>query len=274
MKRPRELKMTGGKTMIDIVTLYYPPTEKAKEVYGQMVNSTFINYGNLKDDEWVKEHAILETDFSDNIAKLNPHFCEMTTFYCVWKNMLGGISDDDFIRHSHYRKFLDIPQQIDPSTDIYAANPYSLVFKFNNEIRETNVRDGTMMCHPFQSWQAIDAVMREDGTFREIDWFQKWQKLNVLPAPMNLFCMKVGLFRKYCEWVFPKLFKIEKMIPYDDPNYRTAYQQRAIAFISERLFSFWVYCQVHRGRKIIQVANTIYDDFKPITDQEERNKKI
>lgn len=260
--------------MIDIVTLFYPPTDKAKEVYGKMENSTFINYGNLKDDEWTVKNARFETEFSDNIAKLNPHFCEMTTFYCVWKNLLDGISDDDFIRHSHYRKFLEIPKQLDQRIDLYIANPYNLVFNVKGERKCLNIQDATLLCHPQQSWRSMEEVMVADGTFRELEWWREWKRLNVMPAPMNLFCMKVGLFKEYCDWVFPKLFKIEKMIPYDDPNYKTAYQSRAIAFISERMFSFWVFCQTRRGRRLLQVENTIYDDFKPITDEEERRKQI
>lgn len=139
MKRQRRTKWRNTR-MIDIVTLFYPPTEKAKEVYGKMENSTFINYGNLKEDEWAVKHARFETEFSDNIAQLNPHFCEMTTFYCVWKNMLNGISDNDFIRHSHYRKFLEIPQQLDQRIDLYVANPYNLVFNVKGDRVSANIQ--------------------------------------------------------------------------------------------------------------------------------------
>lgn len=184
--------------------------------------------------------------------------------------MLNGISDDDFIRHSHYRKFLEIPQQLDPRIDLYVSNPYSLVFNVNGERVSTNIQDATLLCHPQQSWRSMEEVMVGDGTFRELEWWREWKRLNVMPAPMNLFCMKVGLFKDYCEWCFPKLFKIEEKIPYEDPSYKMAYQQRAIAFISERLFSFWVFCQTRRGRRLIQVGNTIYDDFKPWDDDFER----
>ena len=86
-----------------IVTLYYPPTEEAKKVYEQMKSEGqslyFINAGSLKDsdDEWVKKNCALETSKKENLATRNENMCEMTSLYFVWKNLLDGFYDDDWV---------------------------------------------------------------------------------------------------------------------------------------------------------------------------------
>lgn len=95
-----------------IMTLYYNPTDKAKKIYDDLKcqlgdDMLFVNCGNLDgSDEWVKKNVVFEKEFKDNIADLNPHWCELTTFYLVWKNMMENWSDDDYVQHSHYRKWL------------------------------------------------------------------------------------------------------------------------------------------------------------------------
>ena len=78
------------------------------------------------------------------------------------------------------------------------------------------------------------------------------------------------MFKEFCEWLFPKVFEIEARIPYENEEYKTAYQQRALAFIGERLFSFWTYKKALEGKILTELPNRIYDDFKPLTDAEER----
>lgn len=48
--------------MIDVVTLFYPPTEKAKEVYDGFKDALFLNAGSLEtsQDEWVKKNVTFE----------------------------------------------------------------------------------------------------------------------------------------------------------------------------------------------------------------------
>lgn len=53
-------------------------------------------------------------------------------------------------------------------------------------------------------------------------------------------------------------------------EYDTAYQRRWLSFIGERMFSWWCYCQHIGGVKVASVPVKIYENFKGITDQEER----
>lgn len=260
----------------DIITLYYPPTDKAKELYCSMKENGhdihFINCGNLStDDEWVKSNVEFETQMNGNIAHMNQHLCELTTFYYVWNHLSTKWSDGDYVQHIHYRKMLDIE---DPNGKNWVCAPYPMLFNVNGKRVQASIYDGTRLCHPHQSWDIMEEVVMNSATMKERDWWIEWMTLGVMPAPMNLFVLQKPLFDEYCEWVFPKVFEIERRIPYGDEEYQTAYQRRALAFIGERLFSYWCYVKTRRGVQFNTAQPKIFNDFKPITDEEERGKKL
>ena len=263
-----------------IMTLYYQPTDEAKKIYDGFKEQfgddmMFVNCGSIdRSDDWVKKNVVFESDYKDNISKLNPHWCELTTYYLVWKNMLDKWSDDDYVQHSHYRKWLEIGQEADPNTDIWTAYDYPMEFNTEGKHVITNVENGFRICHPASSWDIMESVVHRHLTFHEVDWWNEWKNQNYLVAPMNLFRMRLPLFREWCEWLFPIAFEIEKRIPYDHPDYQTAYQRRAMAFISERLFSFWCWANWRRGKNLVEQHVRIEKDFKPITDREERGIKL
>lgn len=267
-------------TVHHMMTLYYQPTDEAKKIYdgfkGQFGDDMlFVNCCSIdRSDDWVKKNVVFEEDYKDNIAKLNPHWCELTTYYLVWKNMLGKWSDEDYVQHSHYRKWLE-PDD-DPIVDIWTCGEYPMKFRVKGQegVKETTVEGGSRLCHPDQSWEIMENVVIQRATFRENEWWNEWKNLSYLVAPMNLFRMRLPLFREWCEWLFPIAFEIEKRIPYDHTDYQTAYQRRALAFISERLFSFWCYCKWRRGCCLKEVPHHINKDFKPWSDETERGTKL
>lgn len=264
-----------------VITLYYQPTDDAKKYYDSLLESGrdvhFVNSGSLKglveSDEWVKKHVEFDCDCEDNISKYNSHLCELTTFYYIWKNLLDGMSDDDYIQHSHYRKFLDVGK-VEQDIDCYITFPYRLVFNIEGIRRDGTIETGTWICHPRPSWEIMKNVVLAESTYKESELWNEWKGLSVLPAPMNMFSMKVKHFKEFMEWLFPLVMEIERRIPYHEDCYKTAYQKRALAFIGERMFSFWCYCQYKKGMKFKQVRAFLFDGFKPITDSEERRIKI
>lgn len=127
MSRTIMLTQMRTQTMTEhYITLHYAPTKEAKYLYERLKADPtqtphFMNWGNLmsSEDPWVKENIVFETSKPDNIAEKNPNWCEMTTIYWAWKN--GDIKDDDYVQHSHYRKFLDIPEGLEGQADIIVA---------------------------------------------------------------------------------------------------------------------------------------------------------
>ncbi len=268
-----------------IVTTYYTPTEEAKRLYGSLKSENtdlmLMNAGSLRgsEDPWVKENVVFEEDFEDNISKMNPHFCELTSMYAAWKNLSKDWSQDDTVQHSHYRKTLDMYDcnpDIDGNPTIRTAPKYPMVFQTSRgQFRRCDIREGTLICHPRQSWEAMETVVMEFGSWRDNQDFDVWKKLPYMPAPINIWSMPVSKFREYCEWMFPRVMEIDRMIPYDAEEYRTAYQRRALSFIGERLFSFWAWSRDRRGElTAVPTHWTLHDGLKSITDWQERQMRI
>ena len=151
---------------------------------------------------------------------------------------------------------------------------YPMKFRKGDKTMDANVETGSLLCHPPTSWQIMEQVVLGESTWRQIGLWNEWKSMPVMVAPMNLFRMRVRLFREYCEWLFPKAFEIEKMIPYGSPEYQTAYQRRALAFISERMFSFWCFCKWKEGAIIKETKHFIDKEMKPITDEQERGMRL
>ena len=61
--------------------------------------------------------------------------------------------------------------------------------------------------------------------------------------------MKKELFYEYCQFMFPILTKLLSYVALEDDKY----QHRAIAFLSERLTSFWFKHKKDDGLKIKEI---------------------
>lgn len=212
-----------------VFCLYYPPTDKAKELYDgfkkQGQDVILLNAGSLREstDPWVKDNVVQESDLEFNIAHKNPSFCELTAFYAVWKNYTPKWNDDDWIEFSHYRKTLNLPTDFKDKDAVYVSLPYPMRFYINHVLTPCSVKTGTLVCHPKPSWEALEQVVKDMGGWRECSEFDDWKNLSSMPAPINIWCMKVRTFRKYCEWLFERVCAIDSRIPYDNQEYRTAY---------------------------------------------------
>ena len=257
--------------MINIFSIYYPPVEKGKVIYEefkQRETCFFINAGNLRDsdDPWVNENIIFETDYPDNLADWNTKINELTAQYLAWKNLLKNTSDNEWVRFSHYRRWLlGLPENLDnENIDIYLSNRYrcgSMEGWFKN-------------CHPPLLHDIMEMYIKENSPTSDCVIFDEWKKLPDFIAPMNLAAMRLGLARQWWKWIFPKLFDIDKEIPYEEDAYRTLYQRRACGFMAERLFSFWVFLQQKKGLVTKDMNWALVDGLKPITMQQEMQTRI
>ena len=177
-----------------------------------------LNAGSLREstDPWVKDNVIQESDLEFNIAHKNPSFCELTAFFAVWKNYTPKWDDDDWIEFSHYRKTLNLPTDFKDKDAVYVSLPYPMRFYINHVLTPCSVKTGTLVCHPKPSWEAMEQVVKDMGGWRECSEFDEWKNLSDFPAPINIWCMRVGTFRKYCEWLFERACAIDSKIPYDN----------------------------------------------------------
>ena len=184
----------------------------------------------------------------DNIAHLNPSFCELTAAYWIWKN-----SQEDVVGLAHYRRYfassksdlkvkgkrIASPEEMMAllkEADILIARPrnYYITSIKNHYIHAhhesdyTQLRDEIALQHP-EYLSDFDSIM--GGT-----------KISLY----NMFVCKKSLIDEYFEWLFPVLFALEQKIDYQ--NY-DAYQKRVFGFMAERLSNVWL----HHHRESLRI---------------------
>lgn len=188
----------------------------------------------------------LRDDTGDNISEKNPHYCELTGLYWMWKNSLEQSSDP--IGLVHYRRFFtykkddilytyfgkrpriltskDIHKSLE-SYDVILPVPetiYRTVREFYNDHHNPNdlltVRKVIERICP-EYIESFDNVMDEHYFYYG-----------------NMIITSKELLNQYCEWLFSIMNEVEKVII--GSQIADAYQSRIYGFLSERLIQVWV----------------------------------
>ena len=211
-------------------------------------------------DAWTNDHLIFDDSKTPNISHLNSKLNEMTSLYFAYMHpeILG---DADYVGLCHYRRHFDyraVEMAMNSNPDIICAKPIIMAFRVNGKIKLGTVEDGYKICHIPECWDILENKMRTiaDGIF-----WDKWKNLNILVAPCNMFIMERNLFNAYCEYIFPILFDLVDKI---DLRNVDGYQYRQLAFISERITSYWInrYEEVNPGK--VYAIDSVYDEsLKP-----------
>ncbi len=202
----------------------------------------------------ISDNAVRDSE-GDNIAHLNPSFCELTAAYWIWKN-----SQADIVGLAHYRRYfassssrltvkgkrIASPAELQDmlkNADILVAKPRnyfitsikSHYIHAHHESDYTQLRDEIALQHP-EYLADFDNVM--GGT-----------KISLY----NMFVCNKTLIDEYFSWLFPILFALEGKIDYQSYS---AYQKRVFGFMAERLFNVWLHHQrSHLRIKYLPVVN-------------------
>lgn len=165
-------------------------------------------------------------DTGDNISEKNRTYCELTALYWMWKN-----TNHKYIGLYHYRRQFDIDKEkiltVLNTSDIIL--PKKKIFKIS--LKEQYIRE-----HSAHDWYILMNILKE--LYPEYYEFSSevFEKNQIYR--FNMFIMKKDMFDKYCEWLFPILEKVEKSINVEEKN---NYQKRYAGFMSERLFTLYVF---------------------------------
>lgn len=173
-------------------------------------------------------------DTGDNISSKNSSYCELTGLYWMWKN-----SDADIIGLVHYRRYFanrkyfskrlekeDLDTIFSNYDIILPKKTTSLLGSVYEDYEHWNYGKDLDLCE-----EVIGEIFPEYS-----DSYKKVINGNSLYY-YNMFIAPKEIISKYCEWVFPILFEVEKrvdMTGYDD------YQKRIYGFLTERLFDVWM----------------------------------
>lgn len=193
--------------------------------------------------------ADVSDDIGDNISSKNANYCELTALYWIWKNCLPEKDEgiDRYFGLFHYRRWLDIE---------------------NADLRR--IFDGNIdVVLPFPTMHEPDIRTHHARYVKEADWAAMLQALGEL-APeyyaayekifsqeylynYNILIAKEDVFRRYCEWLFPILARVEELsLPKGSER-----ADRYIGYLGENLLT--LYFMYHReelnmvctGRKML-----------------------
>lgn len=202
-----------------------------------------------------------QDDGGDNIASLNPYYCELTTQYWAWKNVKA-----DYYGFCHYRRYFNFSKRhfdenpfgeiIHPVFDA----PSSWLYGMTDEEIEQQVEGADAV-----TTQRTDLVSMP-GDYRtplehyaDAPHLRLEDLLRVLEITKemhpdysddieayaggthscfcNMFIMKAGVFSRYCGWLFPIL---ERFMDGWDKSYLSHEALRTPGHLAERLLNIFL----------------------------------
>jgi hypothetical protein len=99
--------------------------------------------------------------------------------------------------------------------------------------------------------------------------FLEWTMLYDLTAPCDTFVFKKDVFMKYLADWRKFINTVMNRLPAEELEKRDEYQRRALAFLSERFLSLWVFSQYVQGRmKFKSVDLEEHLDWKPVENRQ------
>lgn len=176
-------------------------------------------------------------DTEDNISEKNPYFCELTALYWGWKNVKA-----DYIGLAHYRRhfscrrgkwkysliltkeeaerYLAKADVVLPKKRRYFIESLSSHYKHTHDLEHLELTREIMRVQCPEYVATFDKVMKHTSAHM-----------------FNMMIMKRELLDRYCSWLFPILFALEKEV---DVKNMPAFDARLFGRVSELLLDVWL----------------------------------
>ncbi len=192
------------------------------------------------------ELPYVKDNTGDNISEKNPHFCELTGVYWIWKN-----TDDPYKGLVHYRRYFRGKGGRITEREILARlQKADILLPCPEYLRESAYEEFPLHSGHEQDLillrQAIETV--SPAVLPAYDKVMAGNRLHLY----NMLIASREVFDDYCAWLFAVLFELEKHV---DMTGYTPYEQRLYGFLSERLMNVWV---AYKGLRVdtLRVINT------------------
>ncbi|MBQ8683108.1 MAG: DUF4422 domain-containing protein [Clostridia bacterium] len=188
----------------------------------------------------------------DHISEKNPHFCELTGLYWIWKN-----SDEPVKGLVHYRRYFTKKGHLLTQEEISdALTAADILLPRPEYLRESAYEEFALHSGHEKDLillrQAVETVSPE--VLPAYDRVMAGNRLSLY----NMVVASREIFDAYCAWLFAVLFELERHV---DMTGYTPYQQRLYGFLSERLLNVWVahnpnlrvaYCKVENTEQTLK----------------------
>lgn len=189
-----------------------------------------------------KHFCNVTDDTGDNISIKNPHYCELTAQYWIWRNYT-----DDIVGLCHYRRFFySWPAYI--LKTIFGIPTKMLSERKIKRVLSSKDAIVTLPCFLSKTVWARYAIShyiydlecaKKAIELKYPDYMPAFNK--VMHGKKyhygNMIICKKALFDSYSKWLFDILEYVENRT---DVSARSPYQQRAYGFLSERLMDVFL----------------------------------
>ena len=216
-------------------------------------------------------------DTGENISALNPFFAELTPLYWIVKNAPRNCEAWGLCHYRRYfmvqrtsifakkksdYKLRDTPWQIDKVVNIMLYRQMQEKLKEHDAIvqppkwihnKKGNIKTleyNFISHHIPEHWEILKEVLLEKYPTYEGSWeaFRNLTKMSFY----NMMVAKWKIWDEYAAWLFDILFEVHRRIgPIADPS-----QQRAVAFMSERLMNLYM---LHNKVKTAYLPVAVFD---------------
>lgn len=189
-------------------------------------------------------------DTGDHISDKNPHFCELTGLYWMWKNL-----NAEYVGLVHYRRYFTsagfkhgkniLDHVLSEEKALEILSNYDLILSKKRRYYIETVASHYIHTHFEEHLTQTREILAE----REQDYVETFDKvMKRRSAHMyNMFVASKETCDEYCAWLFPILSELEEKT--DFSGY-TPFQARMVGRIGEILLDVWVtknqksYCEV------------------------------
>lgn len=177
-------------------------------------------------------------DSGDNISEMNPKCCELTGMYWMWKNV-----EADYYGLVHYRRyFSNGKKNKDPFENIIEKDELEKLLKKYKVVlpKKRKYYIESLYSHYGNTHYAEHLDVTRDILMEMCpEYVEKYDKVmkRTYAHMFNMFVMKKDVFRRYCEWLFPILFELDRRI---DASQYDAFQKRYLGRVSELLLDVWI----------------------------------
>lgn len=177
-------------------------------------------------------------DEGENISDLNGTYCELTGLYWAWRNL-----DSELLGLSHYRRYFrgtsvgpkasrimsksDAERLLDRYDFVVGRRRHYFVETVESHYRHAHHGDDLDVLRDVVGEVAPDSVSAYESVL-------SGRSLSLY----NMFLTRRELFDSYAEWLFPILEETRHRL--DGGPARTAYQNRTLGYLGERLLNVWV----------------------------------
>ena len=206
-----------------------------------------------------RDAPFFSDDTGDNVSSQNGKLCELSALYWGWKN-LQFFYDPEHIGLMHYRRWFVFRDH--PKKNIFQEYPSSrFVAEQYHDVDCSGMVRSFDICAPYPSTyyggaykqyitehknnhldMALDILADKYPEYA--DNAKRYLKKG--PAYFyNMSIMRRSLFQEYCEWLFDVLFTLDAQV---DWSTKSAFEQRDLGFIGERLTSVFIRHKLAAGK--------------------------